>query len=52
MHTQFDYVPDEEVPHFVKKATESKELCWIDFMDEKIKSADTYGARGVTLSKS
>lgn len=35
MHTQFDYVPDEEVPRFVKKATESKELCWIDFMDEK-----------------
>lgn len=35
MHTQLDYVPDEEVAHFVKKSAESKELCWIDFMDER-----------------
>ncbi len=35
MHTQFDYIPKEAVAQFVKKATESKELCWIDFMDEK-----------------
>ncbi|MFB7156635.1 MULTISPECIES: hypothetical protein [unclassified Lysinibacillus] len=35
MHTQLDYIPEEEVPQFVKKSTESKELCWIDFMDEK-----------------
>ena len=35
MHTHLDYVPDEEVAHFVKKSSESKELCWIDFMDER-----------------
>lgn len=27
MHTQFDYVPDEEVPHFVKKKRLSQKNC-------------------------
>lgn len=35
MHTQFEYVLEEDVPRFVKKSAESKELCWVDFMDEK-----------------
>ncbi|MFJ7953316.1 hypothetical protein ACIQZG_17565 [Lysinibacillus sp. NPDC096418] len=35
MHTHLGYVPDEEVAHFVKKSAESKELCWVDFMDER-----------------
>ncbi|GLC89410.1 hypothetical protein [Lysinibacillus piscis] len=35
MHTQFEYIPEDEVTRFVKKSAELKELCWIDFLDEK-----------------
>ncbi|MEG0259656.1 MAG: hypothetical protein RR595_01380 [Lysinibacillus sp.] len=35
MHTQFEFIQDEEIQKFVKKSSESKELCWVDFMDEK-----------------
>lgn len=36
MHTQLDFVMSEDVPHFAKKIADSKkELCWIDFIDER-----------------
>lgn len=36
MHTQFDFVTSEEINRFTKKVSDSsKELCWIDFNDEK-----------------
>lgn len=36
MHTQLDYVPNEEIHTFVKKMDEkSQDLCWIDFKSEK-----------------
>lgn len=34
-HTQLDYVSTEELPHFLKKANNTAELCWIDFVNER-----------------
>lgn len=36
MHTQLDFVTSDEMIQFVKKVGDApKELCWIDFVDEK-----------------
>ncbi|RUL53655.1 MULTISPECIES: hypothetical protein [Lysinibacillus] len=36
MHTQFDFVPNEDLNKFVKEMVDSKkDLCWIDFENEK-----------------
>ncbi|MGX9136246.1 hypothetical protein ACWV26_18220 [Rummeliibacillus sp. JY-2-4R] len=36
MHTRLEFVEEKSVPKFVKKAMDSKkDLCWIDFSDER-----------------
>jgi len=36
MHTQLEFVEERSIRKFIKKASDSKkELCWIDFSDEK-----------------
>ncbi len=36
MHTQFDFVPKEDMTDFVKKLSDlNGDLCWIDFSSEK-----------------
>ncbi|TQE90418.1 hypothetical protein [Ureibacillus terrenus] len=36
MHTQLDYIPGDEIKNFVKKMEDSnRDLCWVDFSDEK-----------------
>lgn len=36
MHTHFDFVPNENINQFVKKMVDSnRDLCWVDFGNEK-----------------
>lgn len=36
MHTQLDYIPNDEIHNFLKKMDDAKQdLCWVDFGDEK-----------------
>lgn len=36
MHTQLEYIPNDEFHNFIKKMEDTKQdLCWIDFADEK-----------------
>lgn len=36
MHTQLDYIPNDEIKNFVKKMEDSnRNICWVDFSDEK-----------------
>nr|WP_106781602.1 hypothetical protein [Lysinibacillus timonensis] len=36
MHTQFDFIPYEELHNFVKKISDTtSDLCWVDFVHEK-----------------
>ncbi len=36
MHTRLEFVEEKSIPKFVKKAMDSKkDLCWIDFSDER-----------------
>lgn len=36
MHTQLDFVPNEDFNKFIKKTADTKDdLCWVDFIDEK-----------------
>lgn len=36
MHTQLDFIPNDEINNFIKKIEDTrKDLCWVDFVDEK-----------------
>lgn len=36
MHTQLEYIPNDELHNFIKKMEDTnKDLCWVDFVDEK-----------------
>ncbi|NLY78897.1 MAG: hypothetical protein GX072_03015 [Lysinibacillus sp.] len=36
MHTQLDYISNDELQKFIKKMEDTnKDLCWVDFVDEK-----------------
>lgn len=35
MHTHLDFVVHDELRHFIRKVSDTKDLCWIDFADER-----------------